>query len=68
MGSVVCGKRADRKKASAGSGWSALPDLASRYTPRDAPVTPGRYRGFYEQEPTTGEGVESEIEPKRFIE
>jgi nucleoside-diphosphate-sugar epimerase len=39
---------------------SALPDPASCYAPRDAPVTPGRYRGFYEQEPTTGEGVPSQ--------
>src|SRR5215216_3403385 len=39
---------------------TALPEPASCYAPRDAPVTPGRYRGFYEQEPTTGEGVPSQ--------
>src|SRR5215207_10139446 len=39
---------------------TALPDPASCYAPRDAPVTPGLYRGFYEQEPTTGEGVPSQ--------
>ncbi len=33
---------------------------SSRYAPRDVPVAPGHYRGFDEQEPTTGEGGESE--------
>ena len=49
---------------SAGPGTSAPPDPALRY----APVMPRRYREFDEQEePTTGEGSESEIEPKRFL-
>ena len=38
---------------------------SSRYASRDAPVTPGHYRGFYEQEPTTGEGGESGISDRR---
>src|SRR5215212_549875 len=42
------------------SGRFALPDLASRYAPRDAPVTLGHYRGLDEQEPTSGQGGESE--------
>jgi len=33
---------------------------SSCYTPRDASVAPGHYHGFDEQEPTTGEGGESE--------
>ena len=41
---------------------------SSRYAPCDAPVTPGRYRGFYEQEePTTGEGGENESTVARDI-
>jgi hypothetical protein len=55
--------RVHSRSSSAGSGRFALPDLASRYASRDAAVTPGRYRGFDEQEPTSGEGGESE----RFI-
>jgi hypothetical protein len=42
------------------SGRFALPDLSSRYAPRDATVTLEHYRRFDEQEPTTGEGGESE--------
>ena len=36
---------------------------SSRYAPCDAPVTPRQYPRLYEQEPTSGEGGESE----RFI-
>ena len=45
------------------SGRFALPDLASLYASRYAPVTLGHYRGLDEQEPTSGQGGESE----RFI-
>ena len=48
---------------SAGSGRFALLGLAVRYASHYASVTPRSYLGFYEQEPTLGEGGES----KRFI-